>query len=307
MERFELKVTTREAGRRIDIAMMEFAPSHTSRTAIQNLIHSGKIKVNSKNTKAAYKLKVGDFVEATFPPPELPDIPPEEIPLDVLYEDESLIVLNKQAGLVTHPTVKRTTGTLVNALMWRFVGKTQPYIVHRLDKDTSGVILVAKTPEAQRILSAQFKARKTRKIYLTIVDGKPPEADGEIIAPIARNPQVRTRMDVLHWGRQSHTLYRTMKTFETETLLSVRIMTGRTHQIRVHMKHIGNPVLGDKIYGRRPPYPLDWVDRQMLHAAILEFFHPFTNEKMKIIAPLPEDFKRALRILATQKEAKDAL
>ncbi|WP_456399655.1 RluA family pseudouridine synthase [Mesoaciditoga sp.] len=298
MEKVELKVTTREAGRRIDVALMEFAPKHTSRTVIQNLIKMGKVTVNSLPTKPSYKLKDGDFVEAVFPPPEMPIIPAENIPLDVIYEDDHMIVVNKQAGLVTHPTVKKTTGTLVNALLWRFKGETQPFIVHRLDKDTSGVILVAKDPESQRLLSAQFKARRTKKTYLTLVEGIPKDESGEINAPIARNPQVRTRMDVLSWGRNALSKYETLKTFKNWSLLKVRIMTGRTHQIRVHMKHIGHPVVGDQIYGVKPSYPLSWVRRQLLHAVVLEIYHPFTNEAMRFVAPLAEDFKMALKEIA---------
>ncbi len=298
MERIELKVTTREAGKRIDVAMMEFAPSHTSRTVIQNLIKTGYITVNSQKTKPSYKLKNGDRVEAAFPPPELPVIPPEEIPLNVIYEDEHLIVINKQAGLVTHPTVKRTTGTLVNALLWRFQEKNQPFIVHRLDKDTSGVIVVAKDPETQRLLSAQFKARKIKKTYLALVEGRIRDRKGEINVPIARNPQVRTRMDVLSWGRNALSFYEVLREFGECTLLKVRIMTGRTHQIRVHMKYIGHPVVGDAIYGVRVRYPLEWVKRQLLHAAVLEIFHPFTEKRMRFVAPLAEDFKMALKKLA---------
>ncbi len=306
MEKIELKVTTREAGKRIDVALIEFAPSHTSRNVIQNLIKMGKVTVNSHQTKPSYKLKDGDFVEAIFPPPQMPVIPPEDIPLDIIYEDEYLVVINKQAGLVTHPTVKKTTGTLVNALLWKFKEHAgQPFIVHRLDKDTSGVILVAKDPETQRLLSAQFKARKTKKVYLALVEGIPEEKSGEIDAPIARNPQVRTRMDVLSWGRRALSKYETVKTFKYWSLLKIRIMTGRTHQIRVHMKHIGHPVVGDRIYGIRPSYPLDWVKRQLLHAMILEFDHPFTKTHMKFIAPLAEDFKKALREISSLEEKKD--
>ncbi len=303
MEKIELKVTTREAGRRIDVALMEFAPSHTSRTIIQNLIKMGKVTVNSNPTKPSYKLKDGDFVEAVFPAPEMPIIPAEDIPLNVIYEDEHIIVINKQAGLVTHPTVKKTSGTLVNALLWRFKKDNgQPFIVHRLDKDTSGVILVAKDPETQRLLSAQFKARKTKKVYLALVEGTPLEKKGEINAPIARNPQVRTRMDILSWGRNAISRYETLKTFKTWSLLKIRILTGRTHQIRVHMKHIGHPVVGDQIYGIKPVYPLEWVKRQLLHAAILEIHHPFTNEPMRFVAPLADDFKKALKEIATEGE-----
>ncbi len=298
MEKIELEVTTREAGRRVDIAMMEFAPSHTSRTVIQNLIKCGNITVNSHKTKPSYKLKVGDTVKAEFPPPEMPIIPPEDIPLNVIYEDEHLIIINKQAGLVTHPTVKKTSGTLINALLWKFEGMTQPFIVHRLDKDTSGVIIIAKDPETQRLLSAQFKMRKIKKVYLALVEGRVKEKKGEINAPIARNPQVRTRMDVLSWGRSAWSVYEVLKEFSDRTLLKVRIMTGRTHQIRVHMKYIGHPVVGDKIYGVRPRYPLEWVDRQLLHATVLEFNHPFTNDTMRVAAALPEDFKRALKMLS---------
>lgn len=301
MDSLRLKVTTREARNRIDLAMMEFAPSTTSRTVIQNLIKMGKVTVNSKTVKPSYKLKVGDVVEAVFPPPEVPQILPEDIPINIIYEDDSIIVVNKQAGLVTHPTLKRTTGTLVNALMGYFNGNYFPYIVHRLDKDTSGVIVIAKNPDAQRILSAQFKARKTYKLYFAIVEGTLKQTEGEINAPIARNPQIRTRMDVLSWGRQSRTIYKVIKNFKTASILSVRIMTGRTHQIRVHMGYLGNPILGDKIYGKRGITILN-CDRQMLHAAILEIYHPVTGERMRFVAQLPSDFKKIMKQLHDQEE-----
>ncbi len=301
-ESLKITITNREARNRIDLAMMEFAPSKTSRTVIQNLIKIGKIRVNSRIVKPSYKLKIGDIIEATFPPPEIPQINPEEIPLKVIYEDSSIIVINKQSGLVTHPTLKKTTGTLVNALLWYSRGSFFPYIVHRLDKDTTGVIVVAKNPDVQRILSAQFKARKTSKMYLAIVSGAPHQREGEILAPIARNPQVRTRMDVLNWGRPSHTIYKVIKKFGTASLISVKIMTGRTHQIRVHMSYLGNPVLGDKIYGKKNN-DFD-CQRQMLHAAVLEIDHPISGERMRFVAPLPDDFKQVLIKLSGGKNAK---
>ncbi len=304
MDQIEFKITSREAGKRIDIAMMEFAPSNTSRTVVQNLIRLGKITVNSKIVKPAYKIKIGDTVEAVFPPSEVPQILPEDIPLDILYEDDSIVVVNKQAGLVTHPTLKKTTGTLVNALIWHSQGNYFPYIVHRLDKDTSGVIVVAKNPDAQRILSAQFKARRTYKLYFAVIEGVPEQKNGEIIAPIARNPQIRTRMDVLSWGKEARTLYRSLKKFKIATLMAVRIMTGRTHQIRVHMSYMGNPVLGDKIYNKKGYVPFE-CERQMLHSAILEIYHPVTEERMRFVAPLPDDFKDVLVRLAEYMEEKD--
>ncbi len=296
MESLKLTITNREARNRLDVAMLEFAPSKTSRTVIQNLIKTGNIKVNSKIVKPSYRLKVGDVIEAVFPPPEVPQILPENIPLDVIYEDDSIIVINKQPGLVTHPTLKKTTGTLVNALLWRSEGKYFPYIVHRLDKDTSGVIVVAKNPDVQRILSAQFKARQTHKMYFALVEGVPPQINGEIIAPIARNPQVRTRMDVLKWGRQAHTVYKVIRDFKIASLLSVTIMTGRTHQIRVHMRYLGNPVLGDKIYGKKSSAFLN-CERQMLHSSVLEIYHPITGERLRFVAPFPEDFKKVIKFL----------
>lgn len=301
MDNLRLEVTTREAKNRIDLAMMEFAPSKTSRTVIQNLIKIGKVTVNLKVVKPSYKLKIGDVVEAVFPPPEMPQILPEDIPIKIIYEDSSIIVVNKQAGLVTHPTLKKITGTLVNALMGHFNGNFFPYIVHRLDKDTSGVIVIAKDPDAQRILSAQFKARKTYKMYFAIVEGTLKQTEGEINAPIARNPQIRTRMDVLSWGRQSRTIYKVIKNFKIASVLSVRIMTGRTHQIRVHMNYLGNPVLGDKIYGKKGT-PILVCDRQMLHSAILEINHPVTGERMRFVAQLPDDFKQIIKQLHDQEE-----
>ena len=301
-ESIKLIITNREARKRIDLAMIEFAPSKTSRTVIQNLIKIGKITVNSRIVKPSYKLKVGDLIEAIFPPPELPQIVPENIPVEIIYEDEHIIVVNKQSNLVTHPTLKKTTRTLVNALLWYSNGTFFPYIVHRLDKDTTGVIIVAKNPEVQRILSAQFKARQTAKMYFAIVIGMPDQKEGEILAPIARNPQIRTRMDVLNWGRPSHTAYKVIKNFKIASLISVKIMTGRTHQIRVHMSYLGNPVLGDKIYGKKNS-DFD-CQRQMLHAAVLEINHPVTGKRMRFVAPLPEDFKQMLIKLSGGKNAK---
>jgi len=296
VESLRITITNREARNRLDLAMLEFAPSRTSRNVIQNLIKTGNIKVNSKIVKPSYKLKIGDIIEAIFPPPEVPQILPEKIPLDIIYEDDFIVVVNKQPGLVTHPTIKKINGTLINALLWYSNGKYFPYIVHRLDKDTSGVIVVAKNPDVQRILSAQFKARQTHKMYFTLVEGIPPQMTGEITAPIARNPQVRTRMDVLKWGRQAHTIYKVIKKFKTASLLSVTIMTGRTHQIRVHMSYLGNPVLGDKIYGKKNPVFLNF-ERQMLHSSVLEIYHPITGEHMRFVAPFPDDFKKAIRVL----------
>lgn len=276
-----------------------------SRTYIQKAIKNGEIIVNNEIKKPSYKLKIGDVVFFELPDePKEVEILPENIPLKILYEDKDIIVVNKDPGVVTHPTPTFTSGTLVNALMYHcndfqgISGELRPGIVHRLDKDTSGVIVVAKNDKAHQSLSQQFKDRVTEKVYAAIVHGTVKKGYGTIEVPLGRNPVVRIKMAPVDWGKPSLTYYRVLKRFKVASLVLAYPKTGRTHQIRVHMKYIGHPLLGDELYGYGKKDEIYGASRQMLHALKLSFYHPTTNERMNFVAPLPEDFKNVLRKLA---------
>ena len=279
-----------------------------SRTYIQKLIREGAITVNGKPSKPGYKLRTGDQIFLTLPDPRpLPDIEPEPIPIDILYEDPALIVVNKPAGMTVHPAGNTYSGTLVNALLHHcktlpgIGGVQRPGIVHRLDKDTSGVIVAAKTDFAHRHLSAQFEARTTTRHYHAVVCGVPNEA-GTVDAHIVRSPRDRRKMTVTGTGgRRAVTHYHLLERYDRFSLLKLTLETGRIHQIRVHLSHIGHPVAGDHIYGggyaravSDAPSPivkeaLVALDRQALHAHTLGFVHPETEERLTFSAPMPED------------------
>lgn len=301
----EINVTAREKGWRLDKFVQEKAPSWISRTYIQKAIKSGEIRVNDEIKKPSYKLKLGDVVFLEFPEkPKEVEILPENIPLDILYEDKDIVVVNKSAGMITHPTPSFISGTLVNALMYHckdfqgISGELRPGIVHRLDKDTSGVIVVAKNDKAHQSLSKQFKDRVTEKVYAAIVKGIVKKDYGTIEVPIGRNPVVRTKMAAVDWGKNALTYFKVLRRFKDATLVFAYPKTGRTHQIRIHMKYIGHPLLGDELYGSGKKDEVYGATRQMLHALKLSFYHPTTEEKMTFVAPLPKDFKRVLKILS---------
>ena len=280
-----------------------------SRTYIQKLIREGAITVNGKPSKPGYKLRTGDQVSLTLPPPRpLQNIAPEPIPLDILYEDSALIVLNKPAGMTVHPAGDAQSGTLVNALLHHcetlpgIGGVQRPGIVHRLDKDTSGVIVAAKTDHAHRHLSAQFEAHTTTRHYYAVVCGVPSNETGAINTRISRSPRDRRKMTVTGTGgRQAVTHYRLLERYDRFSLLKLRLETGRIHQIRVHLSHIGHPVAGDHIYGggyaralhdapsAAVKAALVGLNRQALHAHTLGFIHPETEERLTLSAPMPED------------------
>ncbi|WP_448521731.1 RluA family pseudouridine synthase [Pseudothermotoga sp.] len=297
-----IKVNKNEAGQRLDLFLLSKLPKIISRSFLQKLIRDGQIKVNDRLEKPSYKVKANDAI--TLPDRPMPhqiEISPEPIELNVLYEDSDIIVVDKPAGMIVHPIPSHTSGTLVNALLYHckdlqgIGGELRPGIVHRLDKDTSGVMVVAKNDFAHRSLSQQFKNREVFKMYLALVQGKPEKTEGEIQISVARHPTLRVKMTVASEGRIAVTYYKVLKSFDDlASLVAAYPKTGRTHQIRVHMKYIKHPILGDKLYGRADPI---FVERQMLHAAVLQFRHPRRNELMKFIAPLPEDFKDALRRL----------
>jgi len=290
------------ARKRLDAWLAKKQPEH-SRARWQSLIQEGNVTVNGESVKRNHKLREGDEVKWTIPEPVSTKVLPEDIPLNILYEDAHIIVINKPAGLVVHPAAGNENGTLVNALLHHCTdlagigGEIRPGIVHRLDKDTSGVIVVAKTEAALNELARQFKARETEKEYVAIVRGAPAPARGRIETTIGRHPIHRKKMaaDVRN-GRHAVSMYEVVEAFVGAALLRVRIETGRTHQIRVHMAHIKHPVIGDKLYGRSHAGGIQ-ANRQMLHAAKLSIAHPDTSEQMIFNAPLPQDMECLLATL----------
>ncbi len=310
---YQFTVGSAEAGLRLDHYLTRHLPTELSRAVIQRGIRQGTVTVGGRPGKASHRLRGNDVIAAHFEhlPSRSGDTPltPQEIPLDIAYEDAHLLVVNKPPGLVTHPAPGHWDGTLVNALVWHFeqgngLREEQPPragIVHRLDKETSGLLLVAKTAVVHTALSRQLKARTIRRRYLALVEGHPPLNIGTINVPVGRHPTHRKVMSVRHLGgRSAVTHYRVVKRFATEalcsTLLEVALDTGRTHQIRVHMAHLGHPVVGDATYGRYPAshWQALGVTRQLLHAFRLSFLHPVLRKELSVSAPIPEDMMRWL-------------
>lgn len=272
-----------------------------SRSRISELIKSGHIKVNGENTKASYKVQIGDKITAEIPEPEVLDILPEQIELDIIYEDADIIAINKAKGMIVHPSGNIVSGTLVNAIMHysdelsEINGVLRPGIVHRLDKDTSGIILIAKNQSAHINLQEQFKSRDVKKEYVALVNGGFKEDTGEIVQPIARDKRDRKKMAVDPQGRYAHTKYEVVSRFGNYTLLKVDILTGRTHQIRVHMAHIKHPIVGDTVYSSGKNE--FGVTGQLLHSESIVFSHPRTGERMTLSAPIPEEFEKVIEKL----------
>jgi 23S rRNA pseudouridine1911/1915/1917 synthase len=288
-----------EAGQRLDLFLARV--SGLSRARVQALIEEGAARVGGRVQKPRYLVRAGERVSLAVPPTVPLALTPESIPLDILYEDEHLLVLNKPAGLVVHPGAGRTTGTLVHALLAHCAqlpgigGVERPGIVHRLDRDTSGVMVVAKTEAAHQSLSWQFKQRAVRKRYLALAHGEIPRETGRIEAAIGRRPDDRTRMGVRsEGGRAARTAYRVLRRLPGMTLVELGLETGRTHQIRVHLAHLGHPVVGDRVYGgrraRRARATEGVPERQMLHAWRLAFRHPISEAWLEFTAPPPQDF-----------------
>jgi 23S rRNA pseudouridine1911/1915/1917 synthase len=271
-----------------------------SRTRIQRLIADGYITVNDQVVKAGLKLNIGDRLRVIIPPVPPSRLTPEAIPLNIIYEDDDLLVIDKPAGLPVHPAPGHPSHTLVNALLSLFPhladisDSMRPGIVHRLDKDTSGVMLVAKNSVAQANLVEQFKTRSVVKTYLVLVKGHLTPEDGAIEAPIGRDPGNRKRMAVVAGGREARTEYRVIRYIGDYTLLEVRPETGRTHQIRVHLSAIGFPVVGDKVYGVKSAY----LSRQFIHASRLGFKLPSSGEYVEFKSELPPDLEQALKNIA---------
>jgi len=296
----KLEFTVNSPGSRLDRYIAEHC--QISRAYAQQLIGEGQITVNGNRSKASHRLAVGDRVVAIIPPPSPISLAPEDIPLKVVYEDSDLIVVDKPAGLLVHPAAGQRTGTLVNALLARcpdlqgIDGSVRPGIVHRLDKNTSGLMVVAKNDAAQMSLSRQIKQRSITKGYLALVAGRLSPERGAIEAPVGRHPKDRKRMAVVSGGREARTQYRVIKYLNGYTLLEAMPETGRTHQIRVHFSAIGHPVLGDPVYGKKSPL----LGRQFLHAHRLGFRLPSTGEFVEFRAELPPDLEEVLAHLTTE-------
>jgi len=303
MER-RIVLQAERGGVRVDKYVAEAVPD-LSRAAVQRLIDEGRILVNGAVVKASYRLEPGDAISVEIPPPVDVSIAPEAIPLDVVYEDADILVVNKPAGMVVHPAFGHASGTLVNAVLAHCPdlagvgGELRPGIVHRLDKDTSGLIVVAKGDAALRDLQAQFKGREVRKAYLALVEGHVSPPTGLIDAPIGRDPRARKKMAVVpRGGREAQTEYRALEFYDAHTLVEAHPLTGRTHQIRIHMAFIGHPIVGDPVYGFRKQRAK--APRLFLHAARLGFRLPSTGEWREFQAPLPDDLAAVLERLRTE-------
>jgi len=300
----EITIAKEDARKRLDVFLAENLQE--SRSFLQKGILEGWVKVNGAVVKPNYKLKEKDHVSVDVPPPPEPSITPENIPLDIIYEDKDILVVNKPRGMVVYPAPGNYSGTLINAVLFHTKdlsarsGLMRPGIVHRLDKDTSGAIVLAKTDNAHMSLSRQFKNRQVTKVYYTLVWGNVKEDKATINAPIGRHDVKRTKMQVASKSsREAVTHFKVIERFNDFTFLEVTIETGRTHQIRVHMQFIGHPVVADPVYSRKKP-PFN-IKGQALHAYKLGFCHPSTGKYMEFTAPIPDDMNSILEILRKEK------
>jgi len=314
VERLTLQVGTSIKERRLD-RYLHGRFSNFSRAMIQNIIKQGAVKVNGKIAKPSFKISPGDKIELVLP--ELPskDIPPEDIPLNIIYEDSDLIILNKPPDMIVHPARGNTHGTLVNALVFHCdklssgLGEFRPGIVHRLDKNTTGVMVVTKNDIAQWKVAKQFERRQVKKSYLAIVHGTPELTADRVKAPLGIHPKIREKYAIRpEIGKEAITFYEVVESFRGFSLLKLTPQTGRTHQIRVHLSYIKHPIVADDMYGGRLIYPWQLQDaepapqdpainRVALHASTLEFKHPTTEKIVKFEAPLPEDMQNLLDML----------
>ncbi|HJD08818.1 MAG TPA: RluA family pseudouridine synthase [Candidatus Ligilactobacillus faecavium] len=294
-------VITDQTGR-IDKVLTSLEPEIT-RSQLKNLINDGHVTVNGQAVKPKYKVQAGDKISLVKPEPQSLELTPENIPLDIVYEDDDVIVVNKPQGMVVHPAPGHPNHTLVNALLYHsplstINGTFRPGIVHRIDKDTSGLLMVAKNDLAHQSLAEQLRNKTNKREYLALVYGQIKEDEGTIDAPLGRNPQDRKKQAVVKGGRHAVTHFKVMKRYDNFTLVKCILETGRTHQIRVHMKYIGHPLVGDPLYG---PRKVIGKDGQFLHAALLGFKHPRTGKELVFEAPLPENFQKMLDKLDKQQ------
>ncbi|MBR0211713.1 MAG: RluA family pseudouridine synthase [Oscillospiraceae bacterium] len=300
-----LTATLEDAGKRLDAFVAERAQG-LSRSAAARLIAGGNVTVNGKAADKNYRLAAGDGVDVTIPEAAEAAVTAQDIPLDVVYEDEDVIVVNKPVGMVVHPAPGHADGTLVNALLHHcgdslsgIGGEKRPGIVHRIDRDTSGLIIAAKNDAAHLALSAQLADHTLARTYECIVTGTLREDSGTVDAPIARHPRDRKKMAVVMGGKRAVTHWEVLGRYRGATHVRCRLETGRTHQIRVHMASIGHPLLGDTVYGNHKPVP--GLAGQCLHAVGLQFVHPRTGETVRLTCPLPAWFTRQLQRLGAEK------
>ncbi|MCG3085300.1 RluA family pseudouridine synthase [Anoxybacillus sp. LAT_35] len=303
MEQIQLTIEEQHDGERIDKVIAELN-EQWSRSQVQQWLKEGHVLVNGKAVKPNYKCHVDDEVVISIPSPEPLDVAPEPIPLDIYYEDADVLVVNKPRGMVVHPAPGHMHGTLVNALLAHcqdlsgINGVLRPGIVHRIDKDTSGLLMIAKNDLAHESLVNQLVNKTVTRKYVAIVHGVIPHDYGTIDAPIGRDPRDRQSMAVVENGKEAVTHFRVLERFEHYTFVECQLETGRTHQIRVHMKYIGYPLAGDPKYGPRKTLP---IDGQALHAGVLGFQHPRTGEYLQFEAPIPHEFERLLDMLRNNR------
>ena len=300
MEELIFYVEKEDEGTRIDKYLSDNIEDK-SRAFIQNLIDESNITVNDKNIKSNYKVKYKDKIKVIIPVPKELTIAAEDIPLDIVFEDKDVVVVNKPQGMVVHPASGVYSGTLVNALLNHcedlsgINGVVRPGIVHRIDKDTSGVLVIAKNDFSHNKLAEQFKEHSMKREYYALVEGRFKDEEGIVDAPLGRHPQDRIKMAVVKDGKRAVTHYKVIETYKNTSLIKCRLETGRTHQIRVHMAYIGHPLVGDPVYGyKKQKYNLEG---QMLHAKVLGFVHPTINEYMEFESELPSYFTKILEIL----------
>lgn len=296
MEKKVFQIEKEDVGKRLDLFLQErfssFSRSHFSRLIEENLV-----TLNGKKVKSGSKLKLGDSVEVTFKEPEKISLEAEDVPFEIVYEDDDLVVVNKPQGVVVHPCSSTKSGTLVNGLLFRIKnlsginGVMRPGIVHRLDKETSGLLVVAKNDKAHVSLAKQIKDKTCRRQYLAILDGNLKEDSGQIRTFIARDKKDRKKMAVSNEGREAITDFKVLKRFKNSCLVEFSLKTGRTHQIRVHAKFLGHPVVGDKVYGKE----VKGLDGQLLHAYKLSFVHPTTLKEMTFEVKLPFHFENYMK------------
>ena len=292
----KIKIKATQVGSRLDKAISD--ASNVSRTQANDLIKADAVFVNGEVKKAKYKVLENDLVSFVIPEPEVLSYEAENIPLDIVYEDDDVAVINKPQGMVVHPSAGHHSGTLVNALMYHMTklssinGVIRPGIVHRIDKDTSGLLMVAKNDQAHELLAAQLKDHSSKRRYLAIIHGNLLNDRGVIEAPIGRNPKDRKKQAVIAGGKHALTHFEVLERFGEFTLVNLTLETGRTHQIRVHMAYIGHPLLGDALYGRKVPEK--GLTGQCLHARTLRFIHPRTNAECVVTSALPEYFTQVL-------------
>lgn len=303
-EVLQWNVAAEDNKQRLDKYVTESIEDDVSRSQIQLWIEQGHVTVNGRTVKANYKLSAGEQVEVRVPQPESVDIVAEDIPLEIVYEDADVIVVNKPRGMVVHPAVGHSSGTLVNALMFHckdlsgINGELRPGIVHRIDKDTSGLLMAAKNDKAHASLSAQLKDHSVSRIYNALVRGNIAHTHGTVEANLARDPHDRKMYTVVQaGGKHAITHFNVLERFGDYTLLELKLETGRTHQIRAHMKFIGHPLVGDPMYGRSGGIKMQG---QALHAASLGFTHPTTGERLEFSAPVPADMEELLTYLRSR-------